>query len=120
MLSRENELLPVPYFHVVFTLPDTLNPLALHQPARLYNLLFEAAWLTMKAFALDHRHLGAGVGMIAILHTWGQTLSLHPHLHCIVPGGGITRSGKWKLARSKGKFLDPMLTSSAGPFPSKP
>ncbi len=59
------------------------------------------------------------MGMIAILHTWGQTLSLHPHLHCIVPGGGITRSGKWKLARSKGNFLDPMLTSSAGPFPVK-
>jgi hypothetical protein len=112
MLSRENELLPVPYFHVVFTLPDQLNPLALHQPARLYNLLFEAAWLTMKAFGSDHRHLGAGVGMIAILHTWGQTLSLHPHLHCIVPGGGITRSGKWKLARSKGRFLFPVKALS--------
>ena len=112
ILSRENELLPVPYFHVVFTLPDTLNPLALHQPARLYNLLFEAAWLTMKAFGSDPKHLGAQAGMIAILHTWGQTLSLHPHLHCIVPGGGITRSGKWKLARSKGKFLFPVKAMS--------
>jgi hypothetical protein len=113
MLSRENELLPVPYFHVVFTLPDTLNPLALHQPARLYRLLFEAAWQTMKTFASDHRHLGAGAGMIALLHTWGQTLSLHPHLHCIVPGGGITKSGKWKLARSKGKFLFPVKAMSS-------
>ncbi len=112
MLSRENELLPVPYFHLVFTLPDKLNSLALHQPARLYGLLFEAAWQTMKTFAADHRHLGAGAGMIAILHTWGQTLSLHPHLHCIVPGGGITRSGKWKLARSKGKFLFPVKALS--------
>ena len=120
MLSRENELLPVPYFHVVFTLPDKLNPLALHQPALLYTILFEAAWQTMKAFGSDPKHLGAQAGMIAILHTWGQTLCLHLHLHCIVPGGGITKSGKWKLARSKGKFLDPMLTSSAGPFPSKP
>jgi hypothetical protein len=112
MLSRENELLPVPYFHVVFTLPDTLNPLALHQPARLYNLVFEAAWQTMKTFAADHRHLGAQAGMIAILHTWGQTLWLHPHLHCIVPGGGITKSGNWKLARSKGKFLFPVKAMS--------
>ncbi len=112
MLSRENELLPVPYFHVVFTLPDLLNPLALHQPARLYNLLFESAWQTMKAFGSDLKHVGAGMGMIAILHTWGQTLSLHPHLHCIVPGGGITKSGKWKLARSKGKFLFPVKAMS--------
>lgn len=112
MLSRENELLPVPYFHVVFTLPDKLNPLALHQPARLYNLLFEAAWQTMKTFGSDPKHLGAQAGMIFILHTWGQTLSLHPHLHCIVPGGGITKSGKWKLARSKGKFLFPVKALS--------
>jgi hypothetical protein len=113
MLSRENELLPVPYFHLVFTLPDLLNPLALHQPAKLYKLLFDAAWQTMKTFAADHRHLGAQAGMIAILHTWGQTLSLHPHLHCIVPGGGITGSGKWKLARSKGKFLFPVRAMSS-------
>jgi hypothetical protein len=113
MLSRENELLPVPYFHLIFTLPDTLNPLALHQPAKLYGLLFDAAWQTMKTFAADHRHLGAKAGMIAILHTWGQTLSLHPHLHCIVPGGGITGSGKWKLARSKGKFLFPVRAMSS-------
>jgi hypothetical protein len=112
MLSRENELLPVSYFHVVFTLPDLLNPLALHQPAKLYTLLFESAWQTMKVFGSDPRHLGAQAGMIAILHTWGQTLSLHPHLHCIVPGGGITRSGKWKPARSKGKFLFPVKAIS--------
>jgi hypothetical protein len=113
MLSRENELLPVPYFHLVFTLPDLLNPLALHQPAKLYKLLFDSAWQTVKTFASDHRHLGAKAGMIAILHTWGQTLSLHPHLHCIVPGGGITKSGKWKLARSRGKFLFPVKAMSS-------
>jgi hypothetical protein len=112
LLSRENELLPVPYFHLVFTLPDKLHPLALHQPAQLYTILFEAAWQTMKAFGSDPRHLGAQAGMIAILHTWGQTLSLHPHLHCIVPGGGITKTGKWKLARSKGKFLFPVKAMS--------
>lgn len=112
ILSRENELLPVPYFHVVFTLPDLLNPVAIQKPALLYNLLFESAWQTLKVFGKDVKHLGAQAGMIAILHTWGQNLSLHPHLHCIVPGGGITKNGKWKLARSKGKFLFPVKALS--------
>lgn len=89
--KREAELLPVPYFHVVFTLPDTLNQLAMHQPKAVYNSLFEAAWQTVACFAKDPKHLGAKPGMIAILHTWGQTMSLHPHLHCIVPGGGLTK-----------------------------
>ncbi len=106
--KREEELLPVPYFHVVFTLPDLLNPLAMHRPKELYDCLFEAAWKTVETFGWDHKHLGAQSGMIAILHTWGQTLSLHPHLHCIVPGGGITRKGKWKTAISDGKYLFPV------------
>jgi hypothetical protein len=106
--KREKELLPVPYFHVVFTLPDLLNPLALCKPKEVYGSLFETAWDTLKTFGNDHKHLGASTGMIAILHTWGQTLTLHPHLHCIVPGGGLTCKGKWKTARSKGKFLFPV------------
>ncbi len=110
--KREVELLPVPYFHVVFTLPDLLNPLAMHQPKALYDTLFEAAWGTLTIFSKDPKHLGAQSGMIAILHTWGQTLSLHPHLHCIVPGGGLTRQGKWKTARSNGKFLFPVKAMS--------
>jgi hypothetical protein len=112
MLSREAELLPVSYFHVVFTLPDSINPLAIAYPAKVYNLLFQAAWQTMQSFALDAQHLGAQAGMIAILHTWGQNLSLHPHLHCIVPGGGITDRGKWKSARSQGKYLFPVKALS--------
>jgi len=112
--AREEELLPVPYFHVVFTLPDTLNRLCLFQPKIMYNLLFKTAWSVMNAFGHDHKWLGAQTGMISILHTWGQTITLHPHLHCIVPGGGITgpspRSGegkgvRWKHAKSDGKYL---------------
>lgn len=110
--SRQQELLPVPYFHVVFTLPQELNNIAIHKPAILYNTLFEAAWDTIQTFALDHKHLGVKTGMICILHTWGQTLSLHPHLHCIVPGGGISAQGKWKTARNKGKFLFPVKAMS--------
>jgi hypothetical protein len=110
--AREQELLPVPYFHVVFTLPDTLNQLALHQPRLVYDTLFEAAWQTLLAFACDSRHLGARPGMVAVLHTWGQTLSLHPHLHCIVPGGGLTKHGRWKGARGKGKYLFPVKAMS--------
>ena len=103
--AREEELLPVPYFHVVFTLPDVLNPLCIHEPAILYNILFNAAWATINTFGNDHKWLGAQTGMIAILHTWGQTLSLHPHLHCIVPGGGLTKQNKWRTAKSEGKYL---------------
>ena len=103
--AREEELLPVPYFHVVFTLPDTLNQLCMHQPAVLYNLLFKTAWSVMNSFGHDPKWLGAQAGMISILHTWGQTLTLHPHLHCIVPGGGLTKAGHWKTAKSDGKYL---------------
>jgi len=110
--KREKELLPVPYFHVVFTIPDLLNPLALYKPNEVYGTLFETAWDTLKTFGYDSKHLGASTGMIAILHTWGQTLTLHPHLHCIVPGGGLTRKGNWKAARSNGKFLFPVKALS--------
>lgn len=110
--KREAELLPVPYFHVVFTLPDVLNPLAIHRPKELYDTLFVAAWQTILTFGLDTKHLGGQSGMIAILHTWGQTLSLHPHLHCIVPGGGLTRQGKWKTAKNDGKYLFPVKAMS--------
>lgn len=103
--ARESELLNVPYFHLVFTLPSALNAVALSHPKEVYGSLFEAAWDTLVQFSANPKHLGARMGMIAILHTWGQNLSLHPHLHCIVPGGGLTPSGKWKLAKSQGKYL---------------
>ena len=110
--KRNEELLPVKYFHVVFTLPEELNQLALHQPRIVYNTLFEAAWKTLLTFAHDHKHLGAEPGMISILHTWGQQLTLHPHLHCIVPAGGLSPHEKWKHARSKGKFIFPVKAMS--------
>lgn len=96
--KRESELLPVPYYHVVFTIPDTLNVYALQYPKVLYSILFKASWQTIDAFSKDNKWVGAKMGMIAVLHTWGQNLSLHPHLHCIVAGGGVTKQGKWKTA----------------------
>ena len=110
--TREAELLPVPYFHVVFTLPDTLHQLALHSPLIVYDTLFGAAWQTLLCFARDTKHLGARPGMVAVLHSWGQSLSLHPHLHCIVPGGGLSERGKWKAARGRGKYLFPVRAMS--------
>lgn len=112
ILARQADLLPVSYFHVVFTLPDSLNSLCLQHPQALYSLLFQAAWSTLSSFGQDAKHLGAKIGMVAVLHTWGQNLSLHPHLHCIVPGGGITSSGHWKKARAKGKYLFPVKALS--------
>lgn len=92
--NRKQDLLPVPYFHVVFTVPDTLNSLFLEHPADLYNLLFASTWETIAQFSYTKLH--AETGMVAILHTWGQNLSLHPHIHCVVPGGGINFKGQWK------------------------
>jgi hypothetical protein len=102
--QRTADLLPVPYFHVVFTLPDSLNTLALHQPAIVYDALFKAAWQTIHQFATG-KQLQAG--MICILHTWGQTLSLHPHLHCIVPGAGVDAKGHFKTITANGNYLFP-------------
>ena len=107
--NRENELLPVPYFHVVFTIPDTLNSLVLQQPKMLYDILFESAWETLQTFG---KNKNLQMGMIAVLHTWGQNLSLHPHLHCIVPGGGVDENGAWKNIRNNGKFLFPVKALS--------
>jgi len=103
--ARKNELLPVTYFHVVFTMPDHLNAVCLQYPKEVYAILFKTAWATLKQFGENPKHLGAKMGMIGVLHTWGQNLSLHPHLHCIVPAGGVTKKENWKTTKSKGKFL---------------
>lgn len=103
--ARTKELLPVPYFHVVFTLPDHLNAIALAKPKIVYGILFDAVWETLCCFAKNPKQLGAKMGMIAVLHTWGQNLSVHPHLHCIVPKGGITKAGYWKNGSGKSDFL---------------
>lgn len=106
--KREDELLNVGYYHVVFTLPHELNQLALHNPRLLYGTLFKVAWSVMKGFGDNPNFLGAQTGMIAILHTWGQNLSLHPHLHCIVPAGGVKADGRWKHAPKGNDFLFPV------------
>ena len=106
--ARESELLNVPYYHVVFTLSGELNRVCLYAPGVIYNLLFQTAWSVISGFAANPKFLGAKTGMVAILHTWGQNLSLHPHLHCIVPGGGVSPQMKWKQARGKGKYLFPV------------
>lgn len=107
--KRTADLLPVPYFHVVFTLPDTLNTLALHQPSVVYDVLFKAAWQTIHQFSASK---GLHTGMICILHTWGQTLSLHPHLHCIVPGAGVNANGYFTTITPNGKYLFPAKAMS--------
>lgn len=88
--AREGELLDVPYFHVVFTLPDELGAIALQNKRLCYDLLFQAAAQTLRVIAADPKHLGAEVGFLAVLHTWTQTLLHHPHVHCVVPGGGMS------------------------------
>ena len=118
--AREAELLGVPYFHVVFTLPQELAPLALSNQRIVYNLLFKAVARTLSEVAADPKHLGARIGFLAVLHTWGQKLNHHPHVHCVVPGGGLSPDGaRWISARPnfflhvkvlgkvfRGKFLD--------------
>ena len=104
--AERAQLLPVPYFHVVFTLPHTLNPLLRVNQALLYGLLFQCAAATLQQFAADPDWLGAQLGITAVLHTWGQTMEYHVHLHCVVTGGGLGCDGKrWKLPRKgrKGK-----------------
>jgi len=110
--QRQADLLPINYYHVVFTLPDTLNQYALLYPKKVYAILFKASWQTIEAFSKDKKWVNAKMGMIAILHTWGQNLSLHPHLHCIVPNGGINKQGKWKTGNPKGKILFPVKAMS--------
>ena len=98
--ERLERLLPIPYFHVVFTIPDEINPLALRNKKALFNILFAAASQTLLTIARDEKHLGAQVGFTMVLHTWGQNLLFHPHVHCVVTGGGLSSDGaRWISAR---------------------
>jgi hypothetical protein len=100
--ARAVDLIEVPYFHVVFTLPALLGPLALQNKRVLYGMLFRAASETLCTIARDPKHLGARIGFLAVLHTWGQTLQHHPHLHCVVPGGGLAPDGShWVPSRAQ-------------------
>lgn len=112
--ARMQELLPVKYYHVVFTLPHELNPLVMGHRKLLYKLLFDAAALTLLCFAKDPRYLGAMPGIISVLHTWGQQLSYHPHIHCIVSGGGIINGNQWKQGiKNSYRFLFPVKAMQA-------
>ena len=107
--ARMQELLPVKYYHVVFTMPHELNSVVLGHRQVLFKLLFDASAQTLLQFASDEKYLGAVPGIISVLHTWGQQLSFHPHIHCIVSGGGITGDNEWKKAiRNDGSFLFPV------------
>ena len=105
LADRQAELMPVEYFHVVFTLPEEIAAIAYQNKAVVYDLLFHATAETLRTIAADPKHLGAEIGFIAILHTWGQNLLHHPHLHCVVPGGGIAPDGERWMACRPGFFL---------------
>ena len=105
LTARSRELLPVEYFHVVFTVPHELAPVAAAHPAVFYNLLFRAVRETLLQVAATPRHLGAQIGGLMVLHTWGQTLELHPHVHVIVPGGGLSPDGTRWISCQPGFFL---------------
>ncbi len=111
--ARTQELLPVKYYHVVFTLPHELNSLVMGHRKVLYKLLFDASAQTLLCFAKDPKYLGATPGIISVLHTWGQQLSFHPHMHCIVSGGGITDDNAWRDAtKNESRFLFPVKAIS--------
>ncbi len=105
LAARQAELLPVPYYHQVFTLPAPIAGIAYHNKAEIYGALFKAAAETLTTIAADPKHLGARIGLTAVLHTWGSALTHHPHLHCIVPGGGISLDGSHWVACRPGFFL---------------
>ena len=109
--KRKLELLPIDYYHVVFTIPEQLNPLALQNKAVFYKLLFDATAATLQTIARDTKHLGAEIGFFSILHTWGQTLTHHPHIHCVVTGGGLSPDhSRWIHCRP-GFFLSVRVLS---------
>ena len=106
ILSKQNDVLPVIYHHTIFTVPAELRTLFKYNKTLLYNLLFKCAWETIESFSKDPRNrIEAKMGMIAILHTWKQNLDYHPHLHCIIPSGGVTANNKWKSSPSGGEYL---------------
>jgi len=119
--ARKSEVLNIKYYHIVFTLPNEINTMILQNEEKMYNILFKAAAETLQELARDKKYLGGEIGFFSILHTWGQNLMYHPHVHCVVTGGGLTEIGKWVEKESdffipvrvmsrkfRGKFLDYM------------
>ena len=105
LAEREADLLPVPYYHLVFTLPAPISDIAYQNKAVIYDILFKASAETMSTIAADPKHLGARLGITSVLHTWGSALTHHPHVHMIVPGGGISLDGKRWVSCRPGFFL---------------
>lgn len=103
--AREGDLLPVEYFHVVFTVPQAIARVALQNKRVVYQILFRSSADTLRQIAADPKHLGAEIGLLSVLHTWGQTLTHHPHVHCVVPGGGLSPDGSRWISCPKGFFL---------------
>jgi hypothetical protein len=108
---RKGELLPIPYFHVVFTIPEQLNALALQNPQVVYKILFQTSAKTLETIAADPKHLGARIGFFSILHTWSQNLLHHPHVHCVVSGGGLSPDGPPWISCRPGFFLSVRVLS---------
>ena len=111
LMDRKSDLLPIEYFHMVFTIPDTLNPLTLRNQKEIYSILFKSVSETLIELGKDPKYLGADIGFIGILHTWGQNLIDHPHIHCIVPGGGLSFDTK-RWISSREKFFIPVKVLS--------
>jgi hypothetical protein len=111
MAAREAELLPVPYFHVVFTLPSAIGDIAYQNKAVIYDLLFKASSEAMLTIAADPKHLGARIGITSVLHTWGSAMTHHPHVHMIVPGGGLSMDGSRWISCKPGFFLPVLVLS---------
>src|ERR1039458_9614156 len=105
LAEREADLLPVPYYHVVFTLPAQISDIAYQNKAVIYDLLFKASAETLITIAADPKHLGARIGLTSVLHTWGSAMTHHPHVHIIVPGGGIAPDGQHWIGCRSGFFL---------------
>ena len=105
LADRQAELLPVEYYHVVFTLPARIGDIAFQNPALIYDLLFKVTAETLRTIAADPKHLGANLGFTAVLHTWGSAMTRHPHLHCIVPGGGLSPDSERWIPCKRGFFL---------------
>src|SRR5579863_2781881 len=111
LAAREAELLPVPYFHVVFTLPSAIGDIAYQNKAVIYDLLFKTSSETMLTIAADPKHLGARIGITSVLHSWGSAMTHHPHLHMIVPGGGLAKDGSRWIAARRNFFLPVLVLS---------
>ena len=114
--ARKAELLDVPYFHVVFTLPPRIAAIAYHNKAAIYALLFRASAETLLTIAADEKRLGVRIGFTSVLHTWGSAMTHHPHVHMIVPGGGLSPEGDRWIATKIGFFLPVLVLSALFPF----